>query len=430
MKFALFLTIIACVTAELKINDFFVGTSTSSYQIEGHCPGESIWDVFTAERSLQPVGEACNHYELYKDDIKLLYDLNLKHYRFSISWTRIMPFKWNEINPEGIKFYHNILDELIKYNITPYVTMYHWDLPNYIQKDWGGWANSSISKLFVDYSKILFEEYNSKVKFWITINEPLTTSLQGYETGTFAPGIISQTQKYLSAHNQLRAHIFCAKYYKENYPNQGKIGIALNTNWYEPKDVRFPKRAEEEMLKNFGWFADPLFLGDYPDIIKPYTLSFTSEEKLMLTASLDFLGLNHYTTYYIDNKGEISIDPLWIKGASSWLYDVSWGMNKILNYINSRYGTIPIFITECGFSMKHDSLLDTDRINYLTGYLYEAVNCNENGINVKGFFIWSFLDNFEWASGYTEKFGIVHVNRTNWIRTPKQSALLISDIIT
>ena len=407
---------------------FFIGTSTSAYQIEGHQPGVSIWDKFTETHNLQPVGDATNHYILYKEDICLLNSLGFKNYRLSISWTRIMPYKWNEINQDGIQFYHNLLDELKLYNITPYVTIYHWELPNYIQEEIGGWSDPRIVEYYTNYSKLLFNEYNSKINYWITINEPLTTSIQGYGTGTFAPGIVSDSERILSGHYQLLAHAHVANYYKNNY--HGKIGIAINSNWYEPSDlndIKSVQYANEELMKNLGWFTDPLFFGKYPKELESITPKFTVAEKILLKNSLDFFGLNHYTTYLINNKGEIVVDQLWVQAESSWLYDVPFGIYNILSFFKKRYGNIPIYITECGFSMKNDNINDIDRMNYLNNYLLETLrSIDDNGVNVKGFFVWSFLDNFEWASGYNEHFGIVYVNRTDYSRTPKNSALLIS----
>jgi beta-glucosidase len=412
----------------VSVNSYFIGSSTSSYQIEGHQPGISIWDKFTKTHNLEPVGNATNHYLMYKEDVKLMYDLNFRNYRLSISWTRIMPYKWNEINQEGIQFYHNLLDELKLHNITPYVTLYHWDLPNYLQEEFGGWSNPSVVEYFLNYSKIIFNEYDNKVNYWITINEPLTTSVQGYGDGSFAPGIKSENEKYLSGHYQLLAHAYCAAYYKENY--NGKIGIAINSNWFEPFGSNSSDKAFNYLMNSLGWFADPLFFGEYPKELNCKILNFTDYEKMLLINSLDFFGLNHYTTYYVNSNGEISHDSLWIQGESEWLYSVPYGINRILNFINNRYGSIPIYITECGFSMKNDKYYDTDRIHYLFGYLYDTLKSIKEGVNVKGFFIWSLLDNFEWISGYNETFGIIQVNRTNYARKPKKSAELLSSLIT
>lgn len=407
------------------IQGLFIGTATSAYQVEGHLPGNSIWDTFTKSRNLHPVGNATDHYLLYKDDVKLIYDLNIRNYRFSISWTRIMPYEWNNIDPAGIMFYHDLLDELYNYNITPYVTLYHWDLPEYLSP---GWTNPDIVEYFLNYSKIVFAEYNSKVKYWMTINEPLTTSLQGYGTGDFAPGL--SNLQYIAGHYQILAHAHTASFYKNNY--DGYIGIVLNANWFIPRNSKSNEQAYSAMMRTFGWFANPIFFGTYPDEIiadaGDQLPSFTTEEKLMLTSSSDFLGLNHYTSYIIDEHGTYSTDPLWLRGQSPWLYSVPFGLYKLLHFINDYYGNIPIYITECGFSMQHDNHFDTDRIHYLTGYLEQAYRCENEGLDIRAFFVWSLLDNFEWASGYNESFGIVYVDNT-LKRIPKSSALYLANII-
>lgn len=405
------------------IDDFFTGVSTSALQTEGNLPGISVWDKFISDRPyLTPVGNATNSFYLYKKDIKLMYDLGIRHYRFSISWTRIMPNKLNEIDPKGIQFYHNVLDELHKYNITPYVTIYHWDEPQYL---YPSWINPKMVDYFVNYSKILFQEYNHKVKFWMTINEPLTTANQGYGDGSFAPGITNS--KYIAGHHQLLAHAYVADFYKKHY--KGKIGIAINSNWYEPTDNNAVGQAHDALMYNFGWFAEPLFKGEYPDVLKGVAPQFLPKEKQLLMNSYDFFALNHYTTYLINDNGQYSTDWSWPSAQSNWLFDVPWGINRILHAISQYNSTLPIYVTEFGFSMKNDQHNDVDRIHYLSGYINETKKAVKEGINVKGIFVWSFLDNFEWASGYREKFGIVYVDRNTYERIPKKSAYFIQSLI-
>lgn len=427
------LSILQLTIGLIENKPFFIGTSTSAYQIEGHQPGLCIWDSFTKNRNLEPVGNATNHYLLYKEDIKLIHDLGFRDYRMSISWTRIMPNRMGEINMEGIQFYNNIFDELERYNITPYVTIYHWELPEYVQQEIGGWSDPRIIEYYTNYSKILFDEYAHRIRYWITINEPLTTSIQGYGTGTFAPGIKSEREQFLSAHYQLLAHAHVANYYRLTYGDYGSIGIAINSNWYEPIDINNQLSviiAKREVMKNLGWFTDPLFFGKYPNELNGLVPEFTLSEKILLRNSIDFFGLNHYTSYLINNKGEITVDPNWVQATSTWLYDVPFGIYNILAFIKDRYGDIPIYITESGFSMKNDTINDIDRINYLNNYILETLKCiDEKKVNVKGFFVWSLLDNFEWSSGYNETFGIIYVNRTDYSRIPKNSALLLRDYI-
>jgi beta-glucosidase/6-phospho-beta-glucosidase/beta-galactosidase len=363
---------------------------------------------------------------LYKEDIKMMKDLGFKHYRFSISWTRIMPFELNKIDPEGIQFYHHLIDECLKNNITPYATIYHWDLPVYIQNSW---LNESIVDFFFDYSLILFKEYGEKIHHWMTINEPLTTSMQGYGNScNFAPGYCSEDNMYLSAHHQLLAHAKTGKYYLENYPD-GKISIVLNTNWFEPVNSDAEYHAHDYMDRNLGWFLNPIMSGEYPEIMKSKCPQFTQDQKHELINSFNFLAINHYTSYLVHQDGSTSTSPEWTQGQSVWLFDAPFGLNRLLHYIHDKYTkTTPIVITECGFSQKNDKLLDLDRSHYYIGYINALLRAQNEGVkNIIGFFAWSLLDNFEWASGYKEKFGIIQVEK-NYTREIKLSATLLSSM--
>ena len=421
----IFLSIFLCLlTTAFANNDFFIGTATSSYQIEGHNIGETIWDKFTTERNLHPVGNATNFYLNYKNDIKMMNQLGFKHFRLSISWTRIMPFEWGEINKEGIKFYHNVIDTCLAYNITPYVTLYHWDLPQYIDDEFDGWLDISIVPLFLEYSKLMFREYGFKVKHWMTINEPLTTSNQGYgPTCNFAPGKCSNQNRYVSARNQLLAHAMVGNYYKHHY--DGEIGIVLNSNWIEAMNPQSEYHAKFQMDDSLGLFLEPLLNGTFPKSIEHRVTPFSSRQIEILKDSYTFIGINHYTTYIVNELGQISTSPDWFQAQSTWLYDAPRGISELMYYLRDYYHiNFPILITECGFSQKNDSLVDFERVHYLSGYINQIMDCRKNGMtNIEGFFIWSLLDNFEWASGYNETFGIVHVDfEKNYKRTPKLSA--------
>ena len=422
-KFLLFSLFISAV------RPMFIGTATSSYQIEGHNKGISIWDEFTFDHNLHPVGNASNHFLQYKEDIRLIHEMGSRDYRFSISWTRIMPFQWNKIDPEGIQFYHNIIDECLSYNITPYVTLYHWDLPHYLNtKEINGWLDEKIIYYFKEYSIQMFEEYGDKVRYWFTINEPLTTARQGYgEDCSFAPYKCSFENQYLSAHYQLLAHAHVGHYYLSHH--DGDIGLVINSNWFEPKNNASVNYANEYMDNTLGWFLEPLLYGDYPESMLEKTPSFTDTDKLLLLNSFSILAINHYTTYYVDEKNTVSVDSNWIQTGASWLYTVPFGAYKLFDYIHTKYSeTLPIYITECGMAQSLDSLTDLDRIHYLSGYLYEIERLQHD--TIKGFFVWSLLDNFEWARGFNESFGIIQVDyANNFERTPKSSFYFLKNMI-
>ena len=411
----------------------FIGTATSAYQIEGWNKGRCIWDDYTQQKNITPVGNATNHYLLFRDDIQMMKNLGFQHYRFSISWTRIMPFYFGQTDPDGLRFYHDVINECLRNNITPYVTLYHWDLPAYLHRE-GGWLDSQLPYYFLEYAQIMFLEYGKKVKFWMTVNEPLTTSNQGYGPNcNFAPGVnCSDQNRFLSARNQLLAHALVGNYYKHHYT--GDIGLVINTNWIQPIDVSSEGFARRQMDETLGWFLEPILWGKFPDILHSKTQPFNDTERQLLMDSYTFLAFNHYTTYYVNGQGQNSVDPEWEPGQSTWLYDAPRGLSSLLYYLRDHYHvpeTLPIFITECGFSQQKDGLLDMERVHYISGYLREANKCIRDGVNLLGFFVWSLLDNFEWSSGYSETFGIVYVNRTdgNFTRTPKWSARVLSTLL-
>tara|TARA_B100001248_G_scaffold257483_1_gene240065 strand:- start:2466 stop:3773 length:1308 start_codon:yes stop_codon:yes gene_type:complete len=413
-------------------NALFIGSATSSLQIEGHNKGITIWDEYVLEKNLHPINNASNHYIQYKEDIKLINDMGSKDYRFSISMSRIMPHKWMEIDEEGINFYHNIIDECLSYNITPYVTLYHWELPNYLSNDeFSSWLDYRIVNYFKEFAILVFEEYSDKVKNWMTINEPLTTSLQGYgEICNFPPGNCSLYNQYLSAHNQLLAHAHVGNFYMENY--DGQIGLVINSNWFEPFNENSIIASNIMMNKTLGWFLDPIIRGTYPNVLfenLDFKFKFSETEQYLLKNSFNFIGINHYTTYYMDENFNYHYNDNWIKSKANWLYIVPYGIRKLLNYINIYYtNNYDIYITECGMPQVASSINDFDRIHYLSGYLFELQSLQYD--NVKGFFIWSLLDNFEWIQGYNESFGIIEVNyNNNYQRTPKLSYYLFQSFL-
>lgn len=411
------------------VSCMFIGAATSSLQIEGHNKGITIWDEFVHEYHFHPVCNASNHFEQYEQDFELLRQMGSTHYRFSISWSRIMPFRWMEVDTEGIQFYHDMIDTLLSKNITPYVTLYHWELPHYLNTpEINGWLDENIIDYFFNYSCLMFEEYGDKVKNWMTINEPLTTSLQGYgETCSFAPLQCSKENQYLSAHYQLLAHAKVGYYYLNHY--KGDIGLVINSNWFEPTTKDAIPNSIAMMDRTLGWFLNPILFGSYPSILEGETIPFSEDEMIELLNSFSFLGINHYTSYYIDEQNQISTDPNWLQSKANWLYVTPFGARKLFEYIHEYYTTtIPIYITECGMPQVRDPIVDLDRVYYLSSYLYAIESLQYN--NIKGFFVWSLLDNFEWTQGFNESFGIIHVDyENNYKRTPKLSYYFLKDYI-
>ncbi len=327
-----------------------------------------------------------------------------------------------------------------------------------MEKD--GWLNSDMADYFAEYARICFEEYGDRVKHWITLNEPWVTSIFGYAKGEIAPGRISNEEPYIVAHNLLRAHGKAAKIYREKFqPSQkGIIGMANNCDWREPKtNSEKDKKAAERALEFFlGWFADPLYKGEYPKIMQQNVgerlPKFTDEDAALIKGSCDFFGINHYTTMLAEeaDQNTINTDPFanggldedervlltsdesWSKTTMNWNV-VPWGLSKLLKWIDERYDHPEIIVTENGAGFD-DKLVDGEvndqkRIDYLESYIKEMTTAIESGVNVNGYFVWSLLDSFEWTLGYSKKFGLHHVDFETLKRTPKNSAIWYKNMI-
>ena len=338
--------------------------------------------------------------------------MGVSHYRFSIAWTRILPNGTSAyVNYKGVSYYSDIIDALISANITPVITLYHWDLPQTLQ-ELGGWLNPDTAEYFAEYSRICFRYFGDRVKFWITINEPWVVAILGHETGEHAPGLndLDGLYSYQVGHNLLKAHAKAYKIYQDHFKEQkGQVGISLNINWYEPLDFTNKGHLEAtETKRQFagGWFLQPLLInGDYPAFMRKRIgdrlPKFTPEEKGQILGSLDFLGINHYTSsfvftalekatnkagWFVDSGAEEWQDPRWFSAASSWLKVAPFGLRRLLNWLKLNFdpeGQVPIYITENGFSDSLGNLDDLHRIYYLKHYinqLLKGLKCYPNGI--------------------------------------------------
>ena len=449
-------------------SDFTWGAATSSYQIEGahniDGKGPSIWDAFCTIPGKVHQKESgrisCDHYHRLAGDVQLMQDLGLKAYRFSISWPRIMPLGYGRINRQGVQFYDELIDRLLEAKIDPWATLYHWDLPLALQLEKDGWLNKDMASYFADYAEICFEHFGDRVKNWITINEPWVVAMLGYGQGVFAPGRISNSEPYLAAHHLILAHAAAVGRYRKKFQSiqQGKIGITNNCDWREPltsslSDQEAAQRALEFFL---GWFADPIYFGDYPESmrerVKDRLPEFTDNQKEVVTGSSDFFGLNHYTTMYAtaggdqlpktsvygngglseDQQVELSLDAGWKLTAMQWAI-VPWGCQRLLHWIDRRYEHPEIVITENGAAFDDRQNLgivnDAERIDFFTAYLEAVHRAILSGVNVTGYFAWSLMDNFEWASGYDKRFGLHFVDFQTLERIPKASAKWFTEVI-
>lgn len=448
---------------------FTWGAATSAYQIEGAWnadgKGPSIWDAFCQIPGKIHEGDrgdfACDHYHKMKEDVAMMKNLGLQAYRFSISWPRILPDgTTKQINQKGIQFYSDLIDELLANNIEPWVTLYHWDLPLALQFENDGWLGAEIADVFANYAEVCFEHFGDRVKHWITLNEPWVVAILGYGQGVFAPGRTSNVDPYLAGHNLIRAHAKAVDVYRKKYQSiqKGVIGITNNCDWREPlTNSENDKLAAERALEFFlAWFADPVYLGHYPNCmverLGERLPKFDSEEIELIQGSSDFFGLNHYTTMYAsdaidgvvkssvygngglseDQDVNLSVDSTWEQTAMKWSV-VPWGCQKLLEWIHNRYDHPPIYITENGGAfddkLENGEVNDQRRLNYVKEYLEACHKAIKNGVQLKGYFVWSLMDNFEWASGYAKRFGIHYVDFETLERVPKDSAKWYGQVI-
>ncbi|WP_020570938.1 GH1 family beta-glucosidase [Neolewinella persica] len=449
--------------------DFLWGSATSSYQIEGGWledgKGLHIWDVFSHIPGRIAQGDhgdvACDHFHRYKEDIALMAKLGLKAYRFSIAWTRIQPDGKGEVNQKGIAFYNDLINELLAHGIEPWVTLHHWDMPAALQMEDDGWLGRASTDYFAAYSRICFAAFGDRVKHWITLNESWVMAILGYHNGIFAPGRKSDSEPYTVGHHLILAHAKAVKIYRQEFKatQGGVIGMTNNCDWRHPLTDRAADHAAAQRSVEFllAWFTDPIYLGDYPQVMKDRVgdrlPAFTDEEKVLIKGSSDFFGLNHYTTMYAadvapgthvehsvyanpgiykDQDVALTAAPDWELTEMQWPV-VPWGLRDLLLWINERYDHPPIYITENGCAMPdtvvEGEVADPRRIAFLDGYLGAVHEAIAGGADVRGYFLWSLMDNFEWASGYDKRFGMIHIDFDTLERTPKHSAKWYSEVI-
>lgn len=434
--------------------DFCWGVASASYQIEGAAKedgrGESIWDRYCSIPGNVANGDngdvACDFYHRYKEDIALMKDMGVKGYRFSISWPRIFPNGTGEVNKKGLQFYIDMVDELLANGITPFATLYHWDLPQALQ-DRGGWANDESSDWFLEYAKVVFEALKDKVKNWMTLNEPFCAAFIGNYEGRHAPGINDFSTAVKVSYNLYVGHGKAVKYFRENC--EGEIGIALNLMQRLPYD--YTQESKDAAVRADGylnrWFIDPIIFGKYPeDMVSLYKNKgvvlpeFRKEDLALMSQKLDFIGLNYYNDFYvIEDKSvwpldfEIKNPPRIPVNARDWPVTED-GFTAMLLRLKNEYGVDKILITENGtatndvVSLNH-TVDDQPRTDYLKRHLAAMNTAMEQGVNVFGYMQWSFCDNFEWAFGYNSRFGIVYIDFDTQERIVKESGKFYSSVI-
>jgi len=439
--------------------NFIWGAATASYQIEGawnkHGKGESNWDRFTHSSGNilnNDTGDiATDHYRLWKKDIGLMKKLGLKAYRFSISWPRVLPAGRGKVNQKGLDFYSKLVDGLLEAGITPYVTLYHWDLPQALE-DEGGWTVRSTAEAYVDYVNVVTRALGDRVKNWITHNEPAVVAWLGYETGVHAPGIKDQVKAMRVAHHLLLSHGWAMSVIRRNSPD-AEAGITLNINWNVPasNSAMDRKASRENEGKWFRWFADPVFGHGYPsDMVEHFTklgalpngLDFVKAGDMdVISTSIDFIGLNYYnrSLHRVNaSDNDLQIDFPKPQTPENWT-EMGWenypdGLTGVLGLVNFNYKPRKIYITENGASYstppdEQGNVHDEHRTDYLRTHFAAAHRAVQAGVPLAGYFVWSLLDNFEWAFGYSQRFGIVWVDYETQKRILKDSAKWYKGVI-
>jgi beta-glucosidase len=431
---------------------FLWGTATSAYQVEGSPladgAGPSIWHRFSHTPGLVRDGAtadvACDHYRRYLEDTAIMRSLGTNAYRFSISWSRVMPRGRGAVNGAGLDFYERLVDALLARGIEPMVTLYHWDLPAALD-DLGGWLNPEIAQWFADYAALVFRRLDGRVKLWTTLNEPWVVTDGGYLHGTLAPGHRSRFEAPIASHHLLRAHGQAVSAYRAE--GRHRIGVVVNL---EPKypasedhaDRAAAQRAEAYMNRQY---LDPLIVGRYPpemrELFGEAWPEWPAEDFRLIRQPIDFLGVNYYT------RGVTRFDPhAWLLRAATarqpraTYTETGWevcpaALTDTLVWVQQRYGDLPLYVTENGVAffdpptVEANRLADPLRVDYLRTHIKAVYAAIERGVDVRGYFVWSLLDNFEWSHGYSKRFGIVHVDFETQKRTPKDSALFYASVI-
>jgi beta-glucosidase len=435
--------------------DFAWGAATAAFQIEGATTadgrGESIWDRFAHTPGKVHNGDtgepACEHYYRWREDLDLISSLGLRAYRFSISWPRIQPDGRGPANRKGLDFYRSLLEGLRERGISPLVTLYHWDLPQVLE-DEGGWAARDTAERFAEYAELVFDGLGDLVEDWTTHNEPWVTAFLGYAFGTKAPGSADWARAIPASHHVLLSHGLVVRAFREA-GRPGRIGVTLNLTVARPGRDRDDDRAAAQRLDGHfnRWFLDPIFRGSYPaDMLEHYERKVGPFDAVCdgdletIAQPLDFLGVNFYHPNVVlahDDGSVLGIRDMQLDGDTTGM---GWpvvpeALTELLVRVKRDYGDLPLLITENGAAFDDrvngaDVVEDPRRVAYIEGHLDAVEDAIAAGVDVRGYYVWSLLDNFEWEHGYSQRFGIVYVDFETQRRIPKRSALWYRNRIT
>ena len=433
--------------------DFLWGVATSAGQIEGAAfedgRGASIWDTFARIPGKIRNGDlpevACDHYHRYKEDVALMKSLGIRSYRFSFSWSRVIPDGGGVINEKGLDFYDRLIDELLKAGIVPNATLYHWDLPQGAE-DRGGWLNRDCAEWFADYAELMFRKFSDRIPLFATVNEPIATYV-GYGDGGFAPGKKLPKFGWQACHNLLLGHGKAVQRFRGVADKNSKVGIVVDIWHRHParpdcdEDVALAEQGNEE---SYRFFLNPVFNGKYTDnIVKRLTeqniMPYTEDRDFaLISQKLDFFGLNCYNRVVVSSDAEAVQKVIRNDGGNFLDTGAEFYPKSIYDAIKILYDDykidIPIYITENGTYCETERLIDGElhdaqRIRYVQGFLQWLYKAIQEGADVRGYYLWSLYDNFEWTAGYDYKFGIVHNDFTTQKRTPKDSAQWYANVI-
>jgi len=431
---------------------FLWGAATSAYQIEGSPladgAGPSIWQRFSHSPGRTHEGQtgdvACDHYRRYRDDVRLMAELGLNAYRFSISWSRVLPEGTGRVNEAGLGFYDRLVDALLEQGIRPNATLYHWDLPAALD-DRGGWLNRDVADWFAEYARAAFRRLGDRVPMWATLNEPWVVTDGGYLHGALAPGHRNLFEAPIATHNLMRAHGAAVQAYRAEAKET--IGLVVNLEpkvpaTYRAEDLEATRRADAYMNRQY---LDPVFFGSYPeelaDIFGEAWPEHSADDMALIRQPLDFLGINYYTRGVTKHDAtNLPVENGYVRQPEHTYTETGWevhapALTELLLWVKERYGSLPLYITENGAAFYDpprtvDGVIeDPLRVAYYRDHLRAAHDAIRQGVDLRGYFAWSLLDNYEWSLGYTKRFGIVHVDFETQRRTPKASARFYSDVI-
>lgn len=437
-------------------NGFLWGAATAAHQIEGSPmadgAGPSIWTRFAHTPGMTLNGDtgdvACDHYRRWKEDVKLMKELGLQAYRFSVSWSRILPEGTGRVNQAGLDFYSRLVDELLANGIEPLLTLYHWDMPAALD-DRGGWLNRDCADWFAEYGQVMYRALDGRVKKWVTLNEPWVITDGGYLHGALAPGHRSRFEAPIASHNLMRAHGAAVQAYRAE--GKHEIGLVVNI---EPKyaatdsaqDAAAVKRAHAYMNEQY---LDPALLGTYPpelrEIFGEAWPEWPQADFDLIKQKLDFIGVNYYTRSVTKDAVSYPLNTGVVRQPSGTYTETGWevfpqGLTDTLTWVKDRYGDIPMYITENGAAFFDPPVAEPDstgerrvrdplRMDYLQKHIGAIHDAIQAGCDIRGYMVWSLLDNLEWSLGYSKRFGVVHVNYATQDRTPKDSARWYSKVI-